>query len=219
MKRIMHSARCRIKNVDSLKVKIVKKLAKLSIDECKDYEKEKYRNINENNYYKIVTDLTGMRIIIRYSTLYEYMDSFIKRNKYEDNVMIADSVLNQCIIDYFADIYRLKEFHKIELINYVKIHAYTAYWLLRRKPLQIVKDDIENVNLAFINEKFVASYLVQFLRGEHDNVIIMEEDRPKYMEFVRNLEYCLRYRLVTPQMLETMIEAYQAGMAFEKAVH
>lgn len=83
----------------------------------------------------------------------------------------------------------------------------------------MLKDDIEDVNLAFINEKFVASYLIQFLRGEHENVIIMEEDRPKYMEFVRNLEYCLRYRVVTPQMLETMIEAYQAGMVFEKAIH
>lgn len=176
-------------------------------------------NRKDYDYSELIESFGEDKIKNRYSTLYKYMDAFIKRNKYEDVVIIADSVLNQCIIDYFADIYRLKEFHKIEFINYVKIHAYTAYWLLRRKPLQIVKDDIEDVNLAFINEKFVASYLIQFLRGEHENVIIMEEDRPKYMEFVRNLEYCLRYRVVTPQMLETMIEAYQAGMVFEKAIH
>lgn len=176
-------------------------------------------NRKDFDYSELVESFGEDKIKNRYRTLYEYMDSFIKRNKYEDTVKIADSVLNQCIIDYFADVYRLKEFHGIKLINYVKIHAYTAYWILRRKPIQIVKDNIEDVNLAFINEKFVASYLIQYLRGDNENVIIREQDRPDYMEFVKNLEYFLRYRNVTAQMIETMIEAYRAGMIFERAMH
>lgn len=32
------------------------------------------------------------------------------------------------------------------------------------------------------------------------------------------MEYFLRYRTVTPQMIETMLESYMAGMAFYKAV-
>ena len=112
----------------------------------------------------------------------------------------------------------MKEFHKIEHINYIKIHAYTAYWLLRRKPLQIVVDNEEDIELAFVNEKFVASYLLQFLRGEHEKVVILENDRQDYIEFVKNMEYFLRYRTVTPQMIETMLESYMAGMAFYKAV-
>lgn len=175
-------------------------------------------NCKKYDYVELVDSFGEDKIKKRYTTLYEYMDSFIKRNKYENQVVIADSVLNQCIIDYFADVYRLKEFHDIEKINYVKIHAYTAYWLIRRKPLQIIKDDIENIDLAFVNEKFVASYLIQYLRGKHESVFILEEDRPLYMEFVKNLEYCLRYRVITPQMLETMLESYQAGMAFQRAI-
>ena len=175
-------------------------------------------NCKKYDYVELVDSFGEDKIKKRYTTLYEYMDSFIKRNKYENQVVIADSVLNQCIIDYFADVYRLKEFHDIEKINYVKIHAYTAYWLIRRKPLQIIKDDIENIDLAFDNEKFVASYLIQYLRGKHESVFILEEDRPLYMEFVKNLEYCLRYRVITPQMLETMLESYQAGMAFQRAI-
>lgn len=175
-------------------------------------------NCKKYDYVELVDSFGEEKIKERYTTLYEYMDSFIKRNKYEKQVVIADSILNQCLIDYFADVYRLKEFHNIEKINYVKIHAYTAYWLIRRKPLQIIKDDIENIDLAFVNEKFVASYLIQYLRGKHENVFILEEDRPVYMEFVKNLEYCLRYRVITPQMLETMIESYQAGMAFQRAI-
>lgn len=83
-------------------------------------------NRKDYDYSELIESFGENKIKNRYSTLYKYMDAFIKRNKYEDVVIIADSVLNQCIIDYFADIYRLKEFHKIEFINYVKIHAYTA---------------------------------------------------------------------------------------------
>ena len=46
----------------------------------------------------------------------------------------------------------------------------------------------------------------------------MESERLNYIEFVRNLEYYLRYRTVTPQMIETMLEAYNAGMGFQKSV-
>ena len=44
-----------------------------------------------------------------------------------------------------------------------------------------------------------ASYLLQFLRGEHEKVVILENDRQDYIEFVKNMEYFLRYRTVTPQ--------------------
>ena len=175
-------------------------------------------NRKSYDYSELVDSFGQEKIEARYVTLYEYLESFIKRNKYDKNVVIANSVLNQAVVDYFTDIYRLKEFHKIEHINYIKIHAYTAYWLLRRKPLQIVVDNEEDIELAFVNARFVASYLLQFLRGEHEKVVILENDRQDYIEFVKNMEYFLRYRTVTPQMIETMLESYMAGMAFYKAV-
>lgn len=175
-------------------------------------------NRKSYDYSELVDSFGREKIESRYATLFEYLESFIKRNKYENNVVIANSVLNQAVVDYFTDIYRLKEFHKIEHINYLKIHAYTAYWILRRKPLQIIVDNEEDIELAFVNEKFVASYLLQFLRGEHEKVVILEKDRQDYIEFVKNMEYFLRYRTITPQMIETMLESYMAGMAFYRAV-
>ena len=169
------------------------------------------------DYSDILSAFGKETIEKRYETLEEYLSAFIKRNKYEDKVMIAESVLNQAVVDYFADIHRLKNFHHIEAVNYLKIHAYTAYWILRRKPLQIIKDDPLDVELAFVNERFVASYLLQYLRGNYTNVIIAKSERMTYLEFVKNLEYYLRYRVLTPQMLETMLEAYQAGIAFQKS--
>ena len=170
------------------------------------------------DYSNILSAFGKDKIEQRYNTLYEYLSAFIKRKKYEDKVNIAESVLNQAVIDYFADIHRLKNFHHIEAINYLKIHAYTAYWILRRKPLQIINDDAQDVELAFVNERFVSSYLLQYLRGEYTAVIITENERLAYFEFVKNLEYFLRYRVVTPQMLETMLEAFQAGISFQKSV-
>ena len=171
-------------------------------------------NRKSYDYSELVDSFGREKIESRYATLFEYLESFIKRNKYQDNVIIANSVLNQAVVDYFTDIYRLKEFHRIEHINYIKIHAYTAYWILRRKPLQIIVDNEQDIELAFVNEKFVASYLLQFLRGEHEKVVILEKDRQDYIEFVKNMEYFLRYRTITPQMIETMLESYAAGMAF-----
>ena len=84
--------------------------------------------------------------------------------------------------------------------------------------MQIIEDNADDVELAFVNERFVASYLFQYLRGDYTDVIIVEPERVAYFEFVKNLEYYLRYRVVTPQMLETMLEAYQAGMSFQKSV-
>lgn len=169
------------------------------------------------DYSDVLSDFGKEKIEQRYQILYEYLATFIKRYKYEGKVDIAASVLNQAVIDYFADIHRLKNFHHIEAVNYLKIHAYTAYWVLRRKPLQIIKDDPQDVELAFVNERFVASYILQYLRGENTDTIIIESERLTYFEFVKNLEYYLRYRTVTPQMLETMLEAYQAGVAFQKS--
>lgn len=170
------------------------------------------------DYSELIDAFGKKKITERYSTIYEYLESFIKRHGYTNNVIIAESILHQVVVDYFADIYRLKEFHKIEHINFLKIRAYTAYWLLRRKPLQIVKDNDEDIDLAFINEKFVTSYLLQFLYGNHEDVIILQNDRQDFIEFVKNLEYFLRYRTVTAQMLETMLESYRAGIAFYKAI-
>lgn len=69
-----------------------------------------------------------------------------------------------------------------------------------------------------MNENFVASYLLQFLRGENRGVVIKKTDRLDYDEFVENLKYVLRYRMVTPQMLETFLESYTAGRIFERSI-
>lgn len=175
-------------------------------------------NKTNYDYEEIILHFGKEKIIQRYQSLEEYLNIFINRSNYKDSVIISTSLLNQAVIDYFADMDRLKLFHDIKHANYIKIHAYTAYWLLRRRPIQIVRDNDEDIELAFVNENFVASYLMQYLRGDYRGVVIRKDDRANYNEFVENLKYVLRYRLVTPQTLETILLSYHAGRIFERSI-
>lgn len=175
-------------------------------------------NKSNYDYEEIIEHFGKEKVMKRYNALEERINTFIERSGFKENVTVSYSLLNQAVIDYFVDIDRLKDFHHIDKTNYIKVHAYSAYWLLRRKPIQIVKDNDEDVELAFINENFVTSYLMQFLRGEDRGVIIKKEDRLNYDEFVSNLKYVLRYRMITAQMIETILESYNAGRIFERSI-
>ncbi len=175
-------------------------------------------NKSNYDYEEIIEHFGKEKIMNRYDALEEYLNIFIERSKFKSNVIVSYNLLNQAVIDYFADIDRLKNFHHIDRINFIKVHAYSAYWLLRRKPIQIVDDNNSDTELAFINENFVASYLLQFLRGDNRGVVIRKDDRLEYDGFVENLKYVLRYRMVTPQMLETVLESYIAGRIFERSI-
>ena len=169
------------------------------------------------SYQELISDFGEEKIKKRYQVLYDFMKSFIERKGYKGKVSISTGLLNQMLVDYFTDIHRLKEFHDIEYVNYIKIHAYSAYWMLKRKPIQIIEDDADNIELTFVNEAFIVSYIMYFLHESDDNIYILEEDREDYLEFVKNLEYSLKYRDITARMLETMIEAFKAGRTVEKA--
>ena len=82
----------------------------------------------------------------RFNTLYTEMNEFIKDNNLSSVVAVNKILLGEVMIDYFNDIMRLKDFSKIERVNSQKKIAYTAYWILRRKPIQIItpQSDLRN---------------------------------------------------------------------------
>jgi len=170
-------------------------------------------NSSNFTYQDVLESFGEEKVAHRYDSLMEQLNGFIQRNKYTDKVSICPGIVNQLVIDYFTDIFRLKEFHHIDLTNYIKITAYTAYWLVRRKPLQIIKDDIEDIELAFCNENFVLSYILRFLQQPEVNIY---DEQGEYSEFVSTLSYALRYRTLTPQMLELMIEGFRGGCVYQK---
>ncbi len=92
----IHSARYRTKTIESLLTKYVKKKALLPEEHGSDYNIEKYRSMNQSNYYKIITDLIGIRILIRYQQQWEVVHNWI----WENFSKVDKSYIKNWIDDY-----------------------------------------------------------------------------------------------------------------------
>ena len=168
--------------------------------------------------YQFLIECFGENVLeSRYNTILSYLEDYIQIKGLEDDVLISEPLLNNLVVDYFVDIYRLKDFQDIQKVNDAKIYAYTAYWLLRRKPLQLAKTDLKN-KFAFINEEMVAAYLYSFLYSEPGNVAIISLKEKEFNEFENNLLYTFMYRDYSPKMIESLIYAFQAGRAYQYSV-
>lgn len=152
------------------------------------------------------------KFIERFAALYDCMSNFIDVAGLNEKVKINKLALGYALVDYFEDVRRLKVFHNIEHINSEKIVAYTSYWLLQRKPLQLL---VEDKNIVFVNERFILAYISDFIsRKEKDNVLIRSE---RGMEsFVETLFYFLKYRVVNANMIELAIISFFAGQIYQE---
>ena len=168
--------------------------------------------------YQFLIDYYGEEFLQkRYDTIKKYLEEYISINGLGNKVIISEPLLCNLVIDYFVDIFRLKNFQGIELVNDQKIYAYTAYWMLRRKPLQLIEPDSAN-DLGFVNEEMVVSYLYSYLYLEPKGVSIVSSKTDDFNEFENNLLYTFMYRDYSPKMIESLIYAFNAGRAYQYSV-
>lgn len=183
---------------------------------------------NYSSVIKSIGEDAEQIIISKFSYILEIMNDFIKSLNYHidqnselscDNIKIEDilkineSVLTYCVMDYFTDICRLKEFHNIHNINEIKRVAYEASWILRRKPIQILSDDIRHDNITYANEKFVLSYIMHELMKDELSKKLSSNKYAKLSAFTESLFYHLKYRDCDPKVLELMLLSFKAGIA------
>ena len=157
--------------------------------------------LNKNGY-------TNEYILTRFRDLLKYLQKFLNVKGVAENVKIDMNLLKRAVIDYFVDTVRIKEFHKISNTKTEKIYSYTAYWLLRRKPIQVVDNFLES---PFINESFVASYLLNGMFAEKNLAFEENANKASLDGFIILLIYNLKYRQVSQQSLELMIKAFYCG--------
>lgn len=81
----IHSVRYRVKSFESLLKKYIKKKAVLPENPGINYEIEKYRPMTGDNYHKIITDLIGIRILIRYQKQWETVHKWIWEHFHSDD--------------------------------------------------------------------------------------------------------------------------------------
>ena len=162
------------------------------------------------SYSGLLEEFSEDVIRSRYAFLYKECMEFLKSQKLESEVRLDELLLMHVGLYYFSDGSRLKKFHHIHHINETKVIAYETFWLLRRKPLQVVTQRQDDF-LAFINEKFVFSRLAAFLVGNRKDQVLREQDKKAFMNYLDTLYYFLKYRQYDPKMLELMLLGFRAG--------
>lgn len=166
----------------------------------------------DDSYNFIIDHFTEDRIVSRYNWVNDLMLDFIRTQGYGDKVCVSEDVLNHVIIDYFVDIYRLKEFQDIEKVHESKIYAYLSYWILRHKPIQIINGSEKEV---FVNEEFVSELIRSHLFTDPADVSILLEKRPDVDNFLETLLYYFKYRDYSPKSIEMIILAFTAGRGYQ----
>ena len=149
-----------------------------------------------NEGYQFILEKFGEeKIESRYHCLYELLSAYLKRKRLEERVRIAPAILDHVIVDYFVDIYRLKDFQGMDLVNDTKIMAYTSFWLLRHKPLQIL--DTENADdLVYVNEDAVGEILRTQLFKKPEDTVLLPDRAERIDDFVNTMKYFFHQTLL-----------------------
>lgn len=160
----------------------------------------------------------------RFKDRLKMLQSLISKYNLQDECSVNLGLLEMAVLDYFADIKRLKEFHGNEYIQCEKIYAYESYWMLRNHPIQLKSGCTLDDEKLHINE-FIISYLyIKLLakelecRIEADIQIDDLEKKLEYSKFTQELRlklyYTFRHRTFTAQTLLLAFESYLAAAQF-----
>lgn len=159
----------------------------------------------------------------RFQLIYGGAGEYIKRLELSEYLSVSEFLVDELVLDYYADIERLKNFHHIERAEPKKVAAYTGYWLQKRKPIQIVKNpDSETLRkypqMNWVNENFAISILFSMAfdisQPQFDAHRGQEKVLLKFNEFQRSLRYYFTFRHINPQMLELMLRAVDISNVF-----
>ena len=164
----------------------------------------------KNDYKDLIDEFGEDAIAERINSWKLRIDAFIDSKGLSEKVRVSDRNLWLALLSYFSDIKRLKSYHGIKEINGIKIHSYTAFWLLRKKPIQVLEEfeDCER-----INERFVAFVLVDFLLRDWSEAILSGKAQKQFIEFTQTLYYTFSYRDFSAQSIEIVLTAFLAGVA------
>ena len=147
----------------------------------------------------------------RYEHLLSQIQDVLEALGVMDSVTINTGLLGLSLLNYFEDIERLKDFELIEKANTSKVYSYGTFWLLRNKPIQIIKENLPYKYLH-INEKVFTALLISKLLAEAG----IDPDTPNadILSFMELLFYNFKYRIFTQKSLELMASAFLCGCKF-----
>ncbi len=141
--------------------------------------------------------------------IHRLAERFYEENNLNGKVYFNDDIFQHCFIDILVDIARLKYFHDISRVNYIKFISYTASWCLKRKPFQMIEGCDEEY--IYVNEKFALTLLLQAGGCYDENANYYAEDQNDLIKGIGQIYYHLKYRNTNPQTLELLLIGLENG--------
>ena len=181
---------------------------------------KQHMNNSEYTYEYLIDEFAEDVLINRFLFICEMTKKFIKSYSISNIVDINEYLIWCIVVDYYADVSRLKKFHGIEKINYIKIASYLSYWVYKRKPLHITKQIDkyiikEKPYLQSVNEWFCIFVINSILYDLHKPILESAGEK-SYANFQRLLWYNFCYRTITPQSIELALVGVETIGGFIK---
>ncbi len=165
---------------------------------------------SDSTYIEMVEAMGEERLHEKFVEIRASINHFIEEAGYLETCECNDRILMNLLMDYFADIYRNKQFHGVEWVRTEKSFAYLIYWIVRRKPIQFTHYSEEERDI-YVNERFAAFLMLNECMMCGENKIVGAEGKQKLDEYINLLFYYFKYRDYTPQALELAIVSFKMG--------
>lgn len=137
----------------------------------------------------------------------------------EGSLSMPMDLLFETVLNYFADIHRVKEFHELERANMVKIAAYTSYWIIKIKPIQVVNFAPEyKERFLRINEYFAISLAISFLFETREMRFNTAEVLENWNKFRDSITYAFHYRHLDAKAIELALQALLTFSPYPRVV-
>lgn len=143
----------------------------------------------------------------RFEHLLTQIQDVLEQMGITDEVIVNTDLLGKAIVDYFEDIDRLKQYEGITRANVAKIYAYSTYWLVKRSPIQLARNDLD-AQYLYINEEVFSYILLAKMLKEAGKPLTSQ---PMVRELRNLLLYNLMYRDYNQKSLELMVTAFLCG--------
>ncbi len=122
--------------------------------------------------------------------------------------IIHPELVEQVSLNLFTDLQRIKDFHDIHEVNCRKFAAYQAAWILRLRPIQIIKLQSKSKKYVILaNELFALQTVIAHMYDMIREKFLDANELKEWTAFLDKVVYHFHHRIINPQGLELTFEA------------
>ncbi|GHV84295.1 hypothetical protein AGMMS50212_16350 [Spirochaetia bacterium] len=143
---------------------------------------------------------------------------FLNRLKiYTENLDISNKVsINTAIVKditlrYLHEVVQFELLHKNMRVSERKCQCIVYYWIFKKKPIQVIKNEDES-KLLYINEKYILSCLMSDLSIDNDINFTKRNNEPAIMEYVNSLFLMFQNDGLTKEYFEVLTKSFSIGI-------